>query len=651
MNTSDSVFRSASWIWHEPHPGPDTYGEFFGSFDYNGGSAELCISCDSNYALYVNGALAAFGQYPDYPAYKVYDRLDISAHCASGSNELRIVVWYYGTDNSQTYFKSDAGLIFELYLDGKTVLASGPDTLCRAENHYKNGYLKLITYQLGLSFLYDANAVPGELHGAYPAPERDAKTPRPIERLTLGGRIEAKAEKLGEGHYLVDLGHESCGFIDLEFFSERANRITIAYGEHIADGCVRRKIGSRDFSVEYIAAPGKNVYLNPFRRLGGRYLEIFCEHEITPVYLGLRPTDYPTVTLPFDFGSELRNRIYSVCVDTLRLCMHDHYEDTPWREQALYAMDSRNQMLCGYHAFENADYFRFARASLVMLAKSLRADGLLSICAPTSFDLPIPSFSLIYPVQVFEYIKYSGDRSILDAALPAVRSIFDTLSAHIDETGLIPQLPKPFWNFYEWAYGSDGDMLKPAAPAYDLILNAMFVWSAGYYGELCGMAGIDFASVFGVDLAAMRSRIFDVFYDPERGLLRALHAPNDSTPAYYTKLGNAFAILAGVCHEDTASSIASVLADFDNSTTDSENGLVDTTLSMRAFLYDAILLADPSRGADILADIDRKYAFMLSQGATSFWETIKGESDFDNAGSLCHGWSAIPVYYYRTLIK
>ena len=37
---------------------------------------------------------------------------------------------------------------------------------------------------------------------------------------------------------------------------------------------------------------------------------------------------------------------------------------------------------------------------------------------------------------------------------------------------------------------------------------------------------------------------------------------------------------------------------------------------------------------------------MLYQGATTFWETEKGGWDFANAGSLCHGWSAIPVYVY-----
>jgi phosphoribosylformylglycinamidine synthase len=35
---------------------------------------------------------------------------------------------------------------------------------------------------------------------------------------------------------------------------------------------------------------------------------------------------------------------------------------------------------------------------------------------------------------------------------------------------------------------------------------------------------------------------------------------------------------------------------------------------------------------------------MLLEGSTSFWETTKGELDFSNAGSLCHGWAAVACY-------
>ena len=61
-------------------------------------------------------------------------------------------------------------------------------------------------------------------------------------------------------------------------------------------------------------------------------------------------------------------------------------------------------------------------------------------------------------------------------------------------------------------------------------------------------------------------------------------------------------------------------------------------------------MADREKYKDhILADIDRRYKRMLDAGATSFWETEKGDRDFDLAGSLSHGWSAMPVYYYSIL--
>jgi len=45
--------------------------------------------------------------------------------------------------------------------------------------------------------------------------------------------------------------------------------------------------------------------------------------------------------------------------------------------------------------------------------------------------------------------------------------------------------------------------------------------------------------------------------------------------------------------------------------------------------------------------IFKNWTPMVFAGATTFWETPRGAADFDHAGSLCHGWSALPVYYYH----
>jgi hypothetical protein len=62
--------------------------------------------------------------------------------------------------------------------------------------------------------------------------------------------------------------------------------------------------------------------------------------------------------------------------------------------------------------------------------------------------------------------------------------------------------------------------------------------------------------------------------------------------------------------------------------------------------YDAIL-QDESNIEWVMEDIAKVWGEMLFNGATTFYETVKGHWDFHNAGSLCHGWAAIPIIYYH----
>ena len=82
-----------------------------------------------------------------------------------------------------------------------------------------------------------------------------------------------------------------------------------------------------------------------------------------------------------------------------------------------------------------------------------------------------------------------------------------------------------------------------------------------------------------------------------------------------------------------------------------DSTLTPATLSTMGFVYDALLERNANNKEFILNDIRLKYKSMLDQGATTFWETLEGQAAFDNAGSLCHGWSALPVYYYHRLLS
>ena len=66
---------------------------------------------------------------------------------------------------------------------------------------------------------------------------------------------------------------------------------------------------------------------------------------------------------------------------------------------------------------------------------------------------------------------------------------------------------------------------------------------------------------------------------------------------------------------------------------------------MKCFKYDALLFIDENYREIIIDDIRKKYKKMLDNNSTSVWEVLSGAKAFDNAGSLCHGWSATPILY------
>ena len=433
-----------------------------------------------------------------------------------------------------------------------------------------------------------------------------------------------------EKGYIIDLKREYVGFVEIDADFFKAQRLEIVFGEHIRNGHLIRKIEDKDFSVEYAGKRGENRYIGTFRRVAGRYLEIFTK-DIKIRYLGIRPVVLPMVRRVVNFSDSVYSKIYDVCVHTLICCMHEHYEDGPWREQALYVLDGRNQMLAGYAAFKG---YAFARENIVLMSKGVNEYGLLDLCFPAGINFPIPFFSLCYPLTVYEYVQHSGDRSILSETESTIRGIMRAVEEHIDESGLIPNFPYPFWNFYEWSEGSNHctetgrKVTDEYVKQYDLILNCAYILARKYS---------DLLFEENTDLSAMKKLVKEKFYDDEKRLYRL-----SDLDALFSRFGNSIAILAEIDRTAEKEIAKNML---------NRPEAIATTLSTNGFFYDALLKADAQYKEYILRDIKNKYEKMLKSGATTFWETEKGDADFNGVGSLCHGWSALPAYYLSRLLK
>ena len=634
--------QSSRRIWHSDTETENQYAEFLHTHIHNGAPTTLRLSVFGDYTLFVNGKYASSNQYADFEHYKIYDEIDITAFLRPGENRICFLVWYFGKSGMR-HKTPMPGLLFEIERDGEIVGHSDSTTLVRKSRAYLSGSKKIISSQLGYSFTYNSTLEDSWLTESSDGFTDSTVIPftrhkvleRPCERLKLADPVVGIVTKT-DSSYLVDFGCEIVGLPSVVFGSDRVGKVNIAYGECLENGHVKRILGNRDFSFDYVAKKGLNDYTNYMLRFACRYIEITSESDIAIEKVAIIPQFYPVEETERKFSNPLDKRIYDICVNTLKLSMLEHYVDCPWREQCLYAFDSRNQMLAGYTAFKDGNR-RYAEANLLLMSKDNRPDNLLSICFPSGEALAIPSFSLYYVIAVKEYLERFVKATSRDNACLIVGKAESILERFIDnmKDGLVLRTAgEHYWNFYDWSEYCDGSIGKDEGGA-DLVINCIFLLALEAYEEICRLT--DRTPVFDCDelKREIRARA-KRFYSPQN---RCFFVYDENEEP--TELVNSLAILSGIAGGDTAKEICERLA----------CGLfIPCSISMKTFKYDALLSVNHERYSDyVLDEIRRTYSIMLDAGSTTVWECIEGAEAFGKAGSLCHGWSAIAAHYLGKL--
>ena len=640
------VFERSKWIWVNECTGNNVHAEFYGEFVWKDGDCVCRLSCDSDYALYINGVAVACNQYGDYEHFKSYDTLNITPYLRVGKNSFAVHVWYHGTPCFR-YAGAPAGLIFDVNAGGECLLVSDERILGRKSRAYVSGLTHMITPQLGHSFCYDVNAedawMIGKAGGFSPCicVEKHCHfVERPNEKLIFTGKAESEIVEsdVGKKHYIVDLQRESVGVPMLSLFSyAENNRILVSFGELLEDGHVKRFIGPRDFSFEYIAKAGQNDFVHYCLRLGCRYLELDCDAPIDLGYAGVILQEYPIESRQVWIENDFDRRMYDLSVRSLKLCMMEHYVDCPWREQSLYAFDSRNQMLFGYYAFKDGNA-RYVRSNLELYGKSKLISGIFPICAPCEMELCIPSFALHYFVGLKEYTEYSGDSTLALELYPTLCKVMDFFLENRRNGLMYTWEDAKYWNFYDWSPYMDGVIdgvigaKEPPVP--DVMINILTVMALKALETLCEKTGQAYPYTGIREELITNTR--KAFFVKEDGLFTMKIGER-----IYTQLANSLAILNGFTTQVEAERICEKLY---------KGEMYASAMSMNVFKYDALLQTDEVYYKEyILDDMRKDFKVMLDADATSTWETIEGAVAFDNAGSLCHGWTALPVYYFHRL--
>ena len=685
----DSPFSGARWIWPEALGSPtNVVVEFRRAFPSAAETpVKLAVAADKVYAAELNGRMLHSGRLPDTPPRRFYDVIPAGT-LRKGENVLKVKLYVQGIDSFQ-HIPGDPGLMFSLFGDGIEVKS---DTLAewRLSAQDRSEGVGLVTRQLGFSFDHDAAAadLPWNAVGAGDARRGEGDfilSPRPVPVAEIRPAVPAKIvaqglldgsplpddpaagmdatrmapaangalfeddgrsvrpSAFGGGFYVIaDLGREEAGLLSMDVDTDEGVTVDIGHAEHMENGRIRVKIGNRGFAGRYRARSGRQSFCRWEQRIAGRFIQIHVRGARTHFSLhrlSVMPVELPLAELPApaDLG-RLQRRIWDTSVRTLRLCMHEHYEDCPWREQALYGNDARNQMLSGYYAFGKDN--RMPELSIALLGRGLGEDGWLEMCMPARISITIPSFTFSWVLSVDDHLRHRRDLKFTREMLPTVRRILDRRIKEMRQDMLPCPAGKRYWQFYEWSKGMDGSgvagfQVKPGQLCFESPLNLLFVMALEA-GARCEDAAGDRgrAKVWRQTAQRVRAAVRAKFWNGWKGQME-MRLGADIKPS---ELVQSLALLADAVPPEARGGVADRLM--------ARSGWTPTTLSQSLYKYEALITFGGRHARSVLKQMDGEWAAMLEKGATSFWEMREGAKAFEDAGSLCHGWSAIPIYIY-----
>jgi len=471
---------------------------------------DVQLSGASSYTVWVDGN--EFTQGPDrfHPSYPEYQKRKLNL--SKGSHLIAVQVHYAGIE--VRYHKDIKPFLYFKMLDGNLEVP----VLWKAD--YLKGYIasgRRINGNLGWIEWCDFNAlqekwqqpefddsswqptvfVPRDL-GAFSASRLDAVKFIPIKpKLITQGEL---AEIYGvfndlpgstfytrdldsknyppEGvWYRFDLGKVMLSRAKLTLDLPKGTIVEIGHSEYLLNGRVTPWIansGSDTYNLHRFVARGGVQEICPVIPLGGRFVEVHIKAPKAKVklldYSFIQRSYWNSQQGSFTSDDELLNKIWQIGVETVQSCAEDAITDNPTRERGQWVGDySPNGMRIIEAAYTDKALLRRA---LVQAVQSAFEDGLIQSQSPGHASY-IPSFCMLWTEACLEYVRMTGDKSLIAELHLAARKNMNAFDQYWTAEGLVT----PYWNFIDWGYATNAGKSDMALNLFYLQgLRAMEKW-------------------------------------------------------------------------------------------------------------------------------------------------------------------------------
>ena len=388
-------------------------------------------------------------------------------------------------------------------------------------------------------------------------------------------------------------------------------------------------IGNEDtYSPAGWGAPLEPESYEPMNRRAFRFVRLSAQAGQEPlVVVGLAylETGYPLEAVTqVDTSDPLAQRMWDISLNTLRNCMQDTYEDTPYYEQMQYAMDAKSQALFTYAV--SADD-RLPRKTIHDFHSSLTPSGLLQSRYPSVSRQIIPGFALFWIMMVHDHYRHYADVALAKRYLPTADAVLGWFDRRIDASGLVGHLPEPYWAFVDWV---DEWREKAGSPPAKwqgpmTVYNLMYADALRQAAELNAWCGRnDTAAEYEARAAAIVEAVNRDCFDADAGLYR-----DGPGVAQFSQHAQLWAVLGGAAEGEAGKRLLSNML--------GRKELPSASFSMSHFLFRAL---ERVGLYDRTAELWAPWKDQIGLNLTAWVEDpVYQRSD-------CHGWGALPLYEY-----
>lgn len=396
----------------------------------------------------------------------------------------------------------------------------------------------------------------------------------------------------------------------------------------------------------YTAKPGRQRF-EKFEWTAVRYLQIVVREApegLNIRHAGLIYTHYPVEELGrFECSDEFLNRLWKMGRYTALQCTHDAWEDCPGREKRQWFGDGIVHYLIGAAAF-GPSTVALDRQFLRHGMESQRTDGLIQMFAPGDHHvngIVIPDFSLQWIGAAQHYFEHTADVELIAELFPSIQRVLAWFGRQTGPNGLVADLAH--WHFIEWA--------NIDRRGESLVINAMLAGAYRTAAELATALGYARAAANYHDKARSAAALLNArHWDERRGVyIDSVDPESGDRGRRVSQQANAAMIHWNIAPRARwkrmveritdqtrlkLTAVPPVVPDAEPFDEDDDVVLANTYFSH--FVFSA--LGKAGRFDLALDQMRTYYEPMLATGTTTLWES------FDPTASLCHAFSATPVY-------